>query len=87
MNNDTEKVKTLLAEASKAEVPPSDPDQLTEATCHACGEVMTREEVHFFADRCVRCEEKAHARLTAWREGAHDPALDAGRFFVMPEVH
>ena len=55
--------------------------------CKECGHEMTADEIEYLEDRCNTCETLAHERLAAWREGAHDPALDAGRFFIMPEVH
>jgi hypothetical protein len=48
---------------------------------------MTADEIEYLEDRCCNCETLAHQRLIAWREGAHDPEMDAGRFFIMPEVH
>ncbi len=55
--------------------------------CHECGASLAPDEIEYLEDRCEACERRAHERLAAWREGAHDPAMDAGRFFVMPEVH
>ena len=55
--------------------------------CDACGGELTAEEAYYYEDRCEDCERLAHERLAAWREGAHDPEMDAGRFFIMPDVH
>ena len=55
--------------------------------CRECGRDMASDEIEFLEDRCNGCETLAHERLAAWREGAYDPAIDAGRFFTMPEVH
>ena len=55
--------------------------------CEACGGELTVEEAHYYEDRCEACERLVHERLAAWREGAHDPAMDAGQFFIMPEVY
>lgn len=55
--------------------------------CKHCGNPMTADEIEYLEDRCCNCETLAHQRLIAWREGAHDPEMDAGRFFIMPEVH
>ncbi len=55
--------------------------------CKECGTSLAPDEIEYLEDRCNACETLAHERLMAWREGAHDPALDAGRFFIMPEVH
>lgn len=55
--------------------------------CKECGVRLEHDEVEYLEGRCNSCETLAHERMVAWREGAHDPALDAGRFFIMPEVH
>lgn len=55
--------------------------------CKHCHKPMTADEIEYLEDRCCDCETLWHARIQAWRQGAHDPALDAGRFLDMPEVH
>ena len=55
--------------------------------CKECGVRLEHDEIEYLEDRCESCERLAHERLAAWREGAHDPLMDAGRFFNMPEVH
>ncbi|TDX29122.1 hypothetical protein DFO67_108166 [Modicisalibacter xianhensis] len=56
-------------------------------TCKSCEALLTSEERFFYLDRCEACETRWHERIQAWLRGAHDPALDAGRFLDMPEVH
>lgn len=46
------------------------------AECKDCGDALTPEEAHYYEFRCEECEGRWHERITRWRKGGNDPALD-----------
>lgn len=44
--------------------------------CASCGKPLSVDEMQWLGDACSRCAREWNDRLTAWREGAHDPDLD-----------
>ncbi|WP_157697995.1 hypothetical protein [Halomonas sp. N3-2A] len=57
------------------------------AECKECGIPLMPDEEYYLEDRCECCERMWHERISDWREGHHDPGLDAGEFEAMPRIH
>ena len=45
--------------------------------CYECGNILSDEERHYYADRCEKCEGVWHDRIEAWRHGGADSEIDA----------
>lgn len=45
--------------------------------CRECGNVLTDEESHYYADRCETCERAWSDEIQRWRAGEDNPKLDA----------
>lgn len=43
--------------------------------CRDCTATLTAEELHYYGDRCNRCEGEWSDRIEAWRHGGEDAEL------------